>query len=58
MPGVKIKMIKGTILYVEDNNENRALVRRVLEAGCAGYIQKPIDIDRLAQQVEHHMPKR
>jgi len=51
-------MIKGTILYVEDNNENRALVRRVLEAGCAGYIQKPIDIDRLAQQVEHHMPKR
>lgn len=124
-------MIKGAILYVEDNNENRALVRRVLEAeqfavfeaanaaqalekiqaenpdlilmdmnmpevdgytltkhikgipgfenipivaltanvmhgdreksmqaGCAGYIQKPIDIDRIVQQVEDHMPKR
>jgi len=25
-------MTKGTILYAEDNNENRALVRRVLEA--------------------------
>ncbi|MDI6769352.1 MAG: response regulator [Anaerolineales bacterium] len=124
-------MIKGTILYIEDNNENRDLVRRVLEAehfaffeaanaaqalekmqaenpdlilmdmnmpevdgytltkhikgipgfekmpilaltanvmqgdrekslqaGCVGYIQKPIDIDRIVQQVEDHMPKR
>jgi len=117
--------IKGTILYVEDNPDNRSLVRRVLgaegfsvidavnaeqamekleggtfdlilmdinmpdmdgytltakikgmpnhskipivavtanvmrgdrekslEAGCDGYIQKPIDIDTLGQQVE------
>ena len=120
--------IKGTILYVEDNPDNRSLVRRVLgaegytvvdainakqaieklelgkvdlilmdinmpdmdgytltakikamsdykkipiiavtanvmrgdrekslEAGCDGYIQKPIDIDTLGQQVEKYI---
>jgi len=122
---------KGTILYVEDNPDNRILVRRVLtaegytvleagnaadalnvlqqgktdlilmdinmpevdgyalttkiksiqdfmnipivavtanvmrgdrekslEAGCDGYIQKPIDIDMLAQQVERFLIRR
>ncbi len=121
---------KGTILYVEDNPDNRNLVRRVLmaegydvleagnasqaleklqagntdlilmdinmpdvdgytltsrikgmpaytripiiavtanvmrgdrekslEAGCDGYIQKPIDIDTLAQQIERFMTR-
>ena len=121
---------KGTILYVEDNQDNRKLVRRVLEAdgysfdeaknaqealeylntkypslilmdismpdidgyaltakirampefantpiiamtanvmrgdrerslaaGCDGYIQKPIDIDTLTQQVERYIKK-
>ncbi|MCL4268544.1 MAG: response regulator [Anaerolineales bacterium] len=121
---------KGTILYVEDNPDNRNLIRRVLsaegysfveaanakqaieklasekvdlilmdinmpdvdgytltstikhmtefsripiiavtanvmrgdrekslEAGCDGYIQKPIDIDTLAQQIERFMPR-
>ena len=28
---------------------------RSLEAGCDGYIQKPIDIDLLPQQIEHYM---
>ena len=119
---------KGTILYVEDNPENRSLIRRVLEsedysvveainasealdklehgvidlilmdinmpdmdgytltakikaiqkfskipivavtanvmrgdreksleAGCNGYIQKPIDIDTLSQQIERYI---
>lgn len=119
---------KGTILYVEDNPDNRSLIRRVLEsedysvieainakqaleklgdgnidlvlmdinmpdmdgytltakikgvqrfskipivavtanvmrgdreksleAGCDGYIQKPIDIDTLAQQIERYI---
>jgi len=123
-------MTKGTILYVEDNNENRALIRRVLEAddfavieaanakqalekirteppdlilmdismpdidgyiltaqikgmpefkntpiiavtahvmrgdrekslqaGCDGYIQKPIDIDIIAQQIERYLKR-
>ncbi|HET7143364.1 MAG TPA: response regulator [Anaerolineales bacterium] len=124
---------KGTILYVEDNQDNRSLMRRVLgaegysvveannasqaveklenegdnidlilmdinmpdmdgytltakiksmqkfsnipivavtanvmrgdrekslEAGCDGYIQKPIDIDTLGQQIERFMTRR
>lgn len=122
------KTEKGTILYVEDNADNRSLIRRVLnaegyammeavnaedairklesgevdlilmdinmpgvdgytltariksiekysripiiavtanvmrgdrekslEAGCDGYIQKPIDIDTLAQQIERFL---
>lgn len=121
---------KGTVLYVEDNSDNRNLIRRVLgaegysvvdavnagqaigrleetkidlilmdinmpdmdgytlttkikgiqkfssipiiavtanvmrgdrekslEAGCDGYIQKPIDIDTLAQQIERFMTR-
>jgi len=124
-------MSKGSILYVEDNKDNRTLVRRVLmaddyeiteaesaqsaldilttmrpdlilmdinmpdvdgytltaqirskpgfsgvpiialtanvmrgdrekslEAGCDGYIQKPIDIDTLSQQVERYIRKK
>ncbi|MBM3124597.1 MAG: response regulator [Chloroflexi bacterium] len=123
--------IKGTILYVEDNPDNRNLIRRVLmadgydmvdaanarqaiekleqggidlilmdinmpdtdgytltseiksikkfsripivavtanvmrgdrekslEAGCDGYIQKPIDIDILSQQIERFLTRR
>jgi two-component system cell cycle response regulator DivK len=122
---------KGTILYVEDNPDNRSLIRRVLEsegysvveavnakqalekledgnvdlvlmdinmpdmdgytltakikavqkfskipivavtanvmrgdreksleAGCDGYIQKPIDIDTLSQQIERYIIRR
>ena len=30
---------------------------RSLEAGCDGYIQKPIDIDLLTQQVERYIKK-
>ena len=28
---------------------------RSLEAGCDGYIQKPIDIDTLSEQIEHFL---
>ncbi len=31
---------------------------RSLQAGCDGYIQKPIDIDTLAQQVERFLTTR
>ena len=31
---------------------------RSLEAGCDGYIQKPIDIDILPQQVERYLRKK
>ena len=30
---------------------------RSLEAGCDGYIQKPIDIDTLAQQIERFLKR-
>lgn len=29
-----------------------------LEAGCDGYIQKPIDIDILTRQVEHYIQRK
>lgn len=31
---------------------------RVLEAGCAGYIEKPIDPDSFVSEVEVHLPPR
>lgn len=31
---------------------------RSLEAGCDGYIQKPVDIDILPQQVERYLRKK
>ena len=30
---------------------------RSLEAGCDGYIQKPIDIDTLSQQIERFLTR-
>ena len=103
---------KGTVLYVEDNIDNRTLVRRILlsedynlieavnaaeclkvlentkpdlilmdinmpdmdgytltanvmrgdkektlEAGCDGYIQKPLDIDQLLKEIERFLAR-
>jgi len=31
---------------------------KALDAGCSGYIEKPINPDTFMQQVEHHLPKR
>ncbi len=47
MPG------KGTILYVEDNRDNRNLIRRVLEA--EGYSM--IDAKNAAQALDHILSK-
>lgn len=30
---------------------------KTLEAGCDGYIQKPIDIDQLTREIEKFMPR-
>ncbi len=30
---------------------------KTLEAGCDGYIQKPIDIDQLTKEIEKFMPR-
>jgi two-component system, cell cycle response regulator DivK len=84
-------MSGSTILYIEDNVDNRTLIRRILsaegytvkeawDAGEAlellnslhpdlilmdinmpkvdGYIQKPIDIDLLPQQIERYLRKK
>lgn len=39
-------------------NVMRGDKERSLEAGCDGYIQKPIDIDLLPEQVERYLNKR
>jgi two-component system cell cycle response regulator DivK len=31
---------------------------KALDAGCSGYIEKPINPDTFMQQVEQHLPKR
>jgi two-component system cell cycle response regulator DivK len=39
-------------------NVMRGDKERSLEAGCDGYIQKPIDIDILTEQIERYRRKR
>lgn len=39
-------------------NVMRGDKERTLEAGCDGYIQKPIDIDQLTREVERFMTRR
>jgi len=31
---------------------------RSLDAGCDGYIQKPIDVDAFAEQIEQYIPRK
>ncbi|HJS17911.1 MAG TPA: response regulator [Anaerolineales bacterium] len=39
-------------------NVMRGDKERTLEAGCDGYIQKPLDIDQLINEVEKFLPRR
>jgi two-component system cell cycle response regulator DivK len=39
-------------------NVMRGDKERTLEAGCDGYIQKPLDIDQLINEVERFLPRR
>ncbi|HEY2981589.1 MAG TPA: response regulator [Anaerolineales bacterium] len=65
MPGVDGYALTAKIKSVPDYtqipiiamtaNVMRGDRERSLEAGCDGYIQKPIDIDVLAQQIERFM---
>jgi len=53
MPGFeKIPIIAITANVMRGDRE------KSLDAGCDGYIQKPIDIDTLSQQIERHARKR
>jgi two-component system cell cycle response regulator DivK len=52
MPGYsKIPIIAVTANVMRGDRE------KSLEAGCDGYIQKPIDIDTLAQQIERFIAR-
>ena len=57
----KIKSLPGfervPILAVTAN-VMRGDKERTLEAGCDGYIQKPLDIDQLIREVERFLPRR
>ena len=39
-------------------NVMRGDKEKTLEAGCDGYIQKPLDIDQLIREVEKFLPRR
>ncbi len=68
MPGVdgyaltsRIKAIPGFAkvpIVAVTANVMRGDRERSLEAGCDGYIQKPIDIDILSQQIERFLARQ
>jgi two-component system cell cycle response regulator DivK len=39
-------------------NVMRGDKEKTLEAGCDGYIQKPLDIDQLIREIEKFLPRR
>ena len=57
----KIKSMPGferTPILALTANVMRGDKERTLEAGCDGYIQKPLDIDQLINEVERFLPRR
>ena len=53
MPG-----FEGVPIVALTANVMRGDREKSLEAGCDGYIQKPVDIDFLPQQVERYLRKK
>ena len=49
---------EGVPIVALTANVMRGDRERSLEAGCDGYIQKPIDIDLLPQQIERYLRKK
>jgi len=68
MPGVDGYSLTGTIKSLPDYSSTPIIAvtanvmrgdrEKSLEAGCDGYIQKPIDIDLLAQQLERFLARQ
>lgn len=54
----KMDKYKNIPIVAVTANVMRGDREKSLEAGCDGYIQKPIDIDTLAQQIERFMTRR
>ncbi len=52
-----IEKYKDVPIIAVTANVMRGDRERSLEAGCDGYIQKPIDIDTLAQQIERFLTR-
>ncbi len=52
-----IQSFSGIPIVAVTANVMRGDREKSLEAGCDGYIQKPIDIDTLAQQIERFMTR-
>jgi two-component system cell cycle response regulator DivK len=54
----KMDKYKNIPIVAVTANVMRGDREKSLEAGCDGYIQKPIDIDALAQQIERFITRR
>lgn len=54
----KIEKFTNIPIIAVTANVMRGDREKSLEAGCDGYIQKPIDIDTLAQQLERFITRR
>ena len=54
----KMDKYKNIPIVAVTANVMRGDREKSLEAGCDGYIQKPIDIDTLAQQIERFLLRR
>jgi two-component system cell cycle response regulator DivK len=57
----RIKAMPGferTPILALTANVMRGDKEKTLEAGCDGYIQKPLDIDQLIREVERFLPRR
>ncbi|NWF63796.1 MAG: response regulator [Chloroflexi bacterium] len=54
----KMEKFKNIPIVAVTANVMRGDREKSLEAGCDGYIQKPIDIDTLAQQIERFITRR
>jgi two-component system cell cycle response regulator DivK len=52
-----IQKFSGIPIVAVTANVMRGDREKSLEAGCDGYIQKPIDIDTLAQQIERFLTR-
>jgi two-component system cell cycle response regulator DivK len=53
-----IPSLGGIPIIALTANVMRGDCERTLEAGCDGYIQKPIDVDSLSQQIHYFLTQK
>lgn len=54
----QLPSLKHTPIIALTANVMRGDRERTLEAGCDGYLQKPVDVDALPGQIEYFLSKR